>query len=82
MIYLTDQYMEYMPKRIANSFYLEPIASDDILLEIKRRKQNKSPGHDLIGSKVKRLCPEIFLQICQKYIIGGLKTANALIYLK
>ena len=46
------KYMEYMPPRTANSFYLEPVTSDDIMLEIKRMKPNKSPGHDLKGSKV------------------------------
>ena len=54
------KYMDYMPQRIANSFYLEPINADDILIEIKRLKHNKSPGHDLIGSKVIQLCPDIF----------------------
>ena len=52
------KYMDYMPQRIANSFYLEPIAADDILIEIKRLKHNKSPGHELIGSKVIQLCPD------------------------
>ena len=47
-----EQYMDFLPQRIVNSFYLEPITVDDILLEIKRLKLNKSPGHDLIGSKV------------------------------
>ena len=54
------KYMEYMPPRTANSFYLEPVTSEDIMLEIKRMKPNKSPGHDLIGSKVIKLCPGIF----------------------
>ena len=34
------QYMDYNPQRIANSFYVEPITTDDILLEIKTLKQN------------------------------------------
>ena len=37
------KYMEYMPPRTANSFYLEPVTSEDIMLEIKRMKPNKSP---------------------------------------
>ena len=52
--------MENMPLRTANSFYLEPVTSEDIMLEIKRMKPNKSPGHNHIGSKVIKLCPGIF----------------------
>ena len=51
---------DYMPQRVDNSFYLQPITTDDILLEIKRLKHNKSPGYDLIGSKIVKLCPETF----------------------
>ena len=54
------KYMEYMPPRTASSFYLELVTSEDIMLEIKRTKPSKSPGHDLIGSKVIKLCPRIF----------------------
>ena len=53
------KYIEYMPPRTANSFYLEPVTSEDIMLEITRMKPNKSPSHDLIGSKVIKLCPGI-----------------------
>ena len=46
------KYIDNMPQRIANPFYLEPITADYILIEIKRLKHNKSLGYDLIGSKV------------------------------
>ena len=49
-----------MPPRTANSFYLEPVTSEDIMLEIKRMTPNKSTGRDLIGSKVVKSCPGIF----------------------
>ena len=49
-----------MPRRIANFFYLETVTSEDIKLEINRMKPNKSTGHDLIRSKVIKLCPGIF----------------------
>ena len=54
------KYRDYMPQRINNYIQLQPITTDDILLEMKRIKHNKSPGHDFIGSKVVKLCPEIF----------------------
>ena len=44
--------MDYMPQRIENSFYWDHITADEILIEIKRLKHDKSPDHDLIGSKV------------------------------
>ena len=62
------QYMDYMPQSITNSFYLEYVTADDILLEIKRLDQNKSPRYDLIESK---LCPEIFAPYLSKiYNLG------------
>ena len=68
--------MDFMPQRIVNSFYLEPITADDILLEIKRLKQNKSPGHDLIGSKVIKLCPEIFASNLSKIYNWGIENGT------
>ena len=62
-----------MPQRINNSFYLQPITTDDILLEIKTLKHNKSPDHDLIGSKVVKLCPEIFAMNLAKIYNWGIK---------
>ena len=66
------KYMDYMPQRIVNSFYLEPITADDILNEIKRLKHNKSPVHDLIGSKVIQLCPDIFATNLSKIYNWGI----------
>ena len=67
------KYMDYMPQRLANSFYLEPITADDILIEIKRLEHNKSPGHDLIGSKVIQLCPDIFATNLSKIYNRGIE---------
>ena len=72
------KYRDYMPQRINQSFYLEPITSNDIVCEIKRLRHNKSPGHDLIGSKVIKLCPEISQWICLRYTTGESKTENIL----
>ena len=53
------KYIEYMPLRTSrNSFYLEPVTSEDIKVEIKRMKPNKSQG--LIGITVIKSCPGIF----------------------
>ena len=65
-----------MPQRINNSFYLQPITTDDILLEIKTLKHNKSPDHDLIGSKVVKLCPEIFAMNLAKIYNWGIKNGK------
>ena len=42
------------------------ISKEDILLEIKNLKQNKAPGHDMIGTKIIKLCPEIFANTLKK----------------
>ena len=70
------KYRDYMPQRINQSFYLEPITSNDIKYEIKRLKHNKSPGHDLIGSKVKKLCPEIFATNLSKIYNWGIENGK------
>ena len=70
------KYRDYMPQRINNSFYLQPIITDDILLEIKRLKHNKSPGHDLIGTKVVKLCPEIFAMNLAKIYNWGIENGK------
>ena len=70
------KYRDYMPQRINNSFYLQPITTDDILLEIKRLKHNKSPGHDFIGSKVVKQCPEIFAMNLAKIYNWGIENGK------
>ena len=62
-----------MPPRTANSFYLEPVTSVDIMLEIKRMKPDESPGHDLIVSKVIKLCPGIFAYNLAKIYIWSIE---------
>ena len=66
------KYRDYMPQRINQSFYLEPITTSDIICEIKKLKHNKSPGHELIGSKVIKLCPEIFATNLSKIYNWGI----------
>ena len=68
--------MDYMPQRIINSFYLEPITADDILNEIKRLKHNKYLGQDLIGSKVIQLCPDIFANNLSKIYNWGIENGK------
>ena len=65
-----------MPQRISNSFYLQLITIDDILLEIKRLKHNKSPGQDLIGSKLVKLCPQIFAMNLAKLYNWGIENGK------
>ena len=51
-----QKHMEYIPQRIASSFYVEPVTVDDVMVQIKRVKRYKNPGHDLTGSKVTNYC--------------------------
>ena len=67
---------ENMPQRINQSFNLEPITSNDIIYEIKRLKHNKSPGHDLIVSKVIKLCPELFATNLSKIYNWGIENGK------
>ena len=76
------KYRDYMPQQINQSFYLEPIISNDIICEIKRLKHDKSPGHDLIGSKVIKLCPEIFATNLSKISNWGIENGKYLDDLK
>ena len=43
---------------------------------MKWLKQNKSPGHDLIGSKVIKLCPEIFATNLSKICNWGIENGT------
>ena len=70
------KYRDYMPQRINNTIYLQLITTDDILLEIKRLKHNKSPGHELIGSKIVKLCPEIFATNLAKIYNWGIENGK------
>ena len=62
----TLNFKDFMAAKNENSFFLTPISKEDILLEIKNLKQNKTPGHDMIGTKIIKLCPEIFANILEK----------------
>ena len=58
------------------SFYLQPITTDDFLLEMKRLKHNKPPGHDLIGNKIVKPCPEIFAMNLAKIYNRGIENGK------
>ena len=57
-----NRYLEYLPPRISDSFYLAPTCKNDVLLEIKKMKPMKAPGHDSIGTKIIQVLPEIFAE--------------------
>ena len=61
-----NRFLEYLPPRISDSFYLAPTCKDDVLLEIKKMKPMKAPGHDSIGTKIIQLCPEVFAENLSK----------------
>ena len=54
------RYKEYLPARVMNSFFIEPICNDDVGLEIRHLNPKKAPGPDCIGGKLIQLCPDIF----------------------
>ena len=62
----TLNFKDFMPAENKNYFFLTPIIKEDIVLEIKNFKQNKAPGHDMIGTKMIKLCPGIFANILEK----------------
>ena len=56
--------------RINNSFCLEPIIIDDIKLQMKKLKYNKSPGYDPIESKLTKPCSWNIRHESKLYIWG------------
>ena len=55
-----NDFMQYMPERIVNSFYLRPVSHSEVLKEIKRLNPKKACGPDNIGNKILLMCPEVF----------------------
>ena len=53
-------YRDYLPDHILNSFYLQPLRQEDILLEIAKLNPKKASGPDNIGNKILQICPEVF----------------------
>ena len=56
-----------------NSFFIEPICSDDIGLEIRHLNPQKALGPDCIGGKLIQLSPDMFPNYLPKIIIGQFK---------
>ena len=61
-----NRFLEYLPPRSSDSFYLAPTCKEDVLCEIKKMKPMKAPGHDSIGTKITHLCPDIFAETLSK----------------
>ena len=61
-----NRFLEYLPPRTSDSFYLAPTCKEDVLCEIKKMKPMKAPGHDSIGTKIIHLCPDIFAENLSK----------------
>merc|ERR1711942_437380 len=49
-----DEFKRYMKHNCTNSIYLEPINTEEIIKEIKKLKDKKSPGPDNIPPKKKK----------------------------
>ena len=64
------RYKEFLPARVMNLFFIEPICNNDVGLEIRHLNPKKAPGPDCIGGKLIQLCPDIFSNILTKIIIG------------
>ena len=57
-----NRFLECLPLRINDSFYLALTCKGDVLCEIKKMKPMKAPGHDSICTKMIHLCPDIFAE--------------------
>ena len=55
-----DEFKQYLPQPIVNSFYLSYVSYREVLNQITKLNPKKAAGHDNIGSKIILLCPEIF----------------------
>ena len=61
-----NRFLEYLPPRTSDSFYLAPTCKEDVLCEIKKMKPMKAPGHDSIDTKIIHLCPDMFAENLSK----------------
>ena len=55
-----NDFTQFLPPRVQNSFYLGPVSQQDVLKEIKMLHPRKAAGPDNIGNKILLLCPELF----------------------
>ena len=55
-----DEFKNYLPPAIVNSFFLRPIEVDEIINLINKLNPRKSSGPDGISGKLLKLCPQIF----------------------
>ena len=55
-----NRFLEYLPPRSSDSFYLATNCKEDVLCEIKKMKPIILPGKDSIDTEIIHLCPDIF----------------------
>ena len=67
------RYKEYLPTRVMNSFFIEPICNDDVGLEIRPLNPKIAPGPDCIDGKLIQLRSDICSNNSKKFIIGPFK---------
>ena len=53
-------FKQHLPARTINTFVLSHVLYEEIIREIKDLNPKKSTGHDGIGAKIIKLCPDIF----------------------
>ena len=70
-----NDFKSFLPPPILNSFSLSHIIAEEIMVEIHKLNPQKAAGHDSIGPRILKLCPEIFALnleiIFNKYIDEG-----------
>ena len=54
------RYQEYLPERVMNSFFIEPICNHDVGPEITHLNPKKAREPGCICRKLIHLCPDIF----------------------
>ena len=53
-------YEKYLSNRVFNSFYLDSVTENDVLVELNKIDLKKSSGPEKFNAKLIQLCPEVF----------------------
>ena len=75
MPHCEGQFQSYVPEPINNTFFLNPIAEEELMEEINRLISLNACGSDNIGSKVIQLCPRIFSNNLTRIVNISMKNA-------
>ena len=72
----TTSFKDYLPARTESSFYIIPVSTEEIKCEISKLNPKKANGPDGIGSKVIKICPDVFSYNLEKIFNKSILDAN------